>query len=109
MPQGIHKPTRRSEKGSPSQKQSSGTASSSRRSPRPIYPAPLSQAERAVIESWKEGLEEKTFRDATDEQRQDAIVQAYLAAKLKLFQFSWEKEMAEAAQSDTSSNTSGRS
>ena len=106
MPQGIHKPARRSERTS---KTSQGPGTASRKTPRTIYPAFLSQSERAAIENWKEGVSETTVRDAREATKYDTIVQAYVAAKLRLFEISLVKEKAEAGQSDTASNTSGRS
>lgn len=107
MPQGIHKPARRSERTS---KSSQGSNSASRKShPRPIFPAYLTQSERATIEHWKEGVSEGSVHDARETMKYDAVVQAYVAAKLRLFQISLVKEKAESAQSDTASNSSTRS
>lgn len=109
MPQGIHKTARRSDRSSRSS-QHSNSAVSSRRAPRTIYPALLSQSERRSIESWKEAVSEQTQNVRHERQQQqpqqDAVVQAYLAAKLKLFQLALAKEREKHSQSDTSSSTS---
>lgn len=107
MPQGIHKTGRRSEKGN--SKPSSSGSTASKKAPRAIYPALLSQAEREFIESWKQSVSEKSIRDADEPLDQDAVVQAYLASKLRLFQLSLEKEKAQESRSDTASTWSSHS
>lgn len=106
MPQGIHKSARRSEKPS---KAPAPPGTASRKAPRTIYPAYLSQAERTVIESWKESVLTKADGEARGHKQEDAVVQAYLETKARLFQSALMKERMEACRSDAGHSDAGHS
>lgn len=103
MPQGIHKSARRSDK-SPKAPVNAG-----RKTARVIYPAPLSQSERTSIEVWKENVMQASSIEISESQKRDAVVQAYLEAKLRLFQLSMARESVEEEQSDATSSASTKS
>lgn len=106
MPQGVHKSARRSDKPS---KAPEPTGTASRKAARTIYPAYLSQAERTVIESWKESVFTKTDGAPRGQKQEDAVVQAYLETKARLFQSALIKEKMEACQLDPGHSDAGHS